>query len=410
MIDVVHFFYQNTKKGGVDTFLINLINNWPQNKTIFKIYVNKTHPGIINLKKKLKKKHHIIKYDFLLSQDLDNNNSLIFKSLLLKKIVRLYLLAKTLFFKNDFIEKMISSINKNSIFFIINGGYQGGEGCIKANLTWTRHNPSKKCFHVFHNNASKDKNFVHFIENYLRNKIDLILNNSKTQFITVSKSCANSMKNRKNMKSKKIKIIYNGVEKTNSYGKLKLNLRKKFNLNKNSKIILMLSVLESRKGFNFILKVCQYIFKLNNNIFLFIFGYGSAEEKNKVKNLINLYDLKGKVFLQDFSSQTNELYKQSNVTVIPSQFNESFGYTSIESFLYKTPVVSTNIGGLKEIINHNNNGYIINKKNYKKFGYYILKSINNKKNIKLLNNAYKDAKKKYNSLKMSREYKDFVSK
>ena len=28
----VHFFYQNTKKGGVDTFLINLINNWPKKK------------------------------------------------------------------------------------------------------------------------------------------------------------------------------------------------------------------------------------------------------------------------------------------------------------------------------------------------------------------------------------------
>ena len=32
MSKLVHFFYQNTKKGGVDTFLINLINNWPKKK------------------------------------------------------------------------------------------------------------------------------------------------------------------------------------------------------------------------------------------------------------------------------------------------------------------------------------------------------------------------------------------
>ena len=47
-------FYQNTKIG-VDTFLINLINNWPKKKTKFNIYVNKSHPRIVNLKKKIKK-------------------------------------------------------------------------------------------------------------------------------------------------------------------------------------------------------------------------------------------------------------------------------------------------------------------------------------------------------------------
>ena len=73
-----------------------------------------------------------------------------------------------------------------------------GEACIKANLIWAKTNPMNYCFHVFHNNASKDKSLVHFLENFLRNKIDHYLSHSKTKFITVSKSCAISMKNRKN--------------------------------------------------------------------------------------------------------------------------------------------------------------------------------------------------------------------
>ena len=46
----------------------------------------------------------------------------------------------------------------------------------------------------------------------------------------------------------------------------------------------------------------------------------------------------------------------------------------------------------------------------KKFGYYILKSLNRKKNIKLINYAYKDAKQKFNPLKMSKLYRNLVKK
>ena len=95
----------------------------------------------------------------------------------------------------------------------------------------------------------------------------------------------------------------------------------------------MLSVLEGRKGFDFILKVCKIIFKSSHNLFLFIFGYGTIEEKIKITNLIKDYGLKRRVFLQNFYLNTEEIYKQSNVTVIPSQFNESFGYVAVESFL-----------------------------------------------------------------------------
>ena len=89
------------------------------------------------------------------------------------------------------------------------------------------------------------------------------------------------MKNRKYFLNKKIQVIYNGVEKISIKRDRNLNLRNKFNLKKNSKIILMLSVLEGRKGFDFILKVCKIIFKYNHNLFLFIFGYGTIEEKLK---------------------------------------------------------------------------------------------------------------------------------
>ena len=78
-------------------------------------------------------------------------------------------------------------------------------------------------------------------------------------------------------------------------------------------------VLEGRKGFDFILKVCR-LFSNITIIFFIYFWLWNNRRKIKITNLIKDYGLKEE-FLQNFYLNTEEIYKQSNVTVIPSQFN-----------------------------------------------------------------------------------------
>ena len=47
----IGFFTQNTKKGGLDRFIIELIENWPSDNDEIYLYVNKSHPGNDNLSK-----------------------------------------------------------------------------------------------------------------------------------------------------------------------------------------------------------------------------------------------------------------------------------------------------------------------------------------------------------------------
>ena len=58
-------FLQNSKKGGVDTFVSNLINFWPDKKSKIYLICNKSHPGIKNLKQKLLEKK-ILKLLFII--------------------------------------------------------------------------------------------------------------------------------------------------------------------------------------------------------------------------------------------------------------------------------------------------------------------------------------------------------
>ena len=46
------FFTEIYYKGGLDTFLINLFNAWPNKKDNLTLFCNESHPGITTIEKK----------------------------------------------------------------------------------------------------------------------------------------------------------------------------------------------------------------------------------------------------------------------------------------------------------------------------------------------------------------------
>ena len=55
----IGLFLYSQKIAGVETFVVNLINSWPNKNDNFFIYINKDLKIIKNLKKKIKKKYKI---------------------------------------------------------------------------------------------------------------------------------------------------------------------------------------------------------------------------------------------------------------------------------------------------------------------------------------------------------------
>jgi spore coat protein SA len=50
---------------------------------------------------------------------------------------------------------------------------------------------------------------------------------------------------------------------------------------------------------------------------------------------------------------------QADVLVLPSQGQESFGYTAVEAMACSCPVVVTDVGGLPEVVDNGGSGYVI---------------------------------------------------
>jgi glycosyltransferase involved in cell wall biosynthesis len=105
---------------------------------------------------------------------------------------------------------------------------------------------------------------------------------------------------------------------------------------------------------------------------------GNGKDRLKVESLINKFNLqnnttvKGRVDIYELK----HLYSSSYITVIPSRY-ESWGMVSLESQACGTPVVASNIPGLRQTLQHQKSGFLFN--NTDELISYISSLLNNSK-------------------------------
>ena len=129
------------------------------------------------------------------------------------------------------------------------------------------------------------------------------------------------------------------------------------------------------------------------------------KQKKHIKKLAQESKANKNIILEKYRNDKFNLIFQSDIVVIPSQSYESFGYTAVEAMSLKKPIVSTNIGGLKEVILDNKNGYVVNYNNHKLFAKrinYLLKKPLLRKNMGF--HGYKRYLNLFTSKKMKRKY------
>ncbi|KDN53952.1 hypothetical protein FEM21_28900 [Flavobacterium seoulense] len=105
-------------------------------------------------------------------------------------------------------------------------------------------------------------------------------------------------------------------------------------------------------------------------------GYGSPLEIKKVVDYAKKIGVDKNVIFLDYVDEINNLFAISDVLLIGSQEFESFGLTAVEAMLNYVPVVSTDTGGLKEVINNNEGGFVFNKKDHLAFAKKIVELLN----------------------------------
>ncbi len=215
---------------------------------------------------------------------------------------------------------------------------------------------------------------------YLSKRADIIVANSHY-------TAAYLINTYKNMAS--VRVIYNAIDfDAIEKGTLsRASARVKLGIKKEAFIVGYIGRLHKIKGVDILIEAMAYLGNHDSQFIACIVGCGP--ERDNLKRLAESLCVKDKVFFAGHYDKINQVVPAFDVAVVPSR-QESFGRVAIELMRLKVPVIASDAGGLKEIVENEITGLSLNTKNANAYALAILKLYNDPDLRKRLTaNAYR---------------------
>ena len=148
---------------------------------------------------------------------------------------------------------------------------------------------------------------------------------------------------------KEIETVYIGVDekifKPKKYNKEEL--KKQYNMPKDKIIISFICRISEQKRPLLLLEVAKKLKETRDDFVFLIVGDGNL--LNKMKSQANKYNLNSNMIFLGRTSKTDEIYSISDLTINCS-IKEGLALTAYESLSMGVPVISSDVGGQKELI------------------------------------------------------------
>lgn len=234
--------------------------------------------------------------------------------------------------------------------------------------------------------SDKKRKIFALIEKILAIKTDKIINISKSEYESALKY--------KIAPKKKMCIIENGIDftKFENNDKYREETRKKYHIENNEIVIGVVGRLTEQKDPMTMIKAFELVYKENKNTRLMYVGSGELEKNvkqyAKEKNILDMIIITGWV------NNVEQYIPAFDIAVLPSKW-EGFGLVLIEYMACDKPIIATNVGGIKDIIENEKNGLLVEVENEKQLQEAIKKYIKDKSLIKDNMMANKEYKEKY---------------
>ena len=275
------FFTENYYKGGLDTFLVNLFNAWPDEKDELTLLCNESHAGLATIVEKTLRPIKIERYRRLFTHLIVQGQTsfawsrsfparkffeLAFRLLQYPVLFPWYVMTLMIFFLRTDYDRLM----------VVNGGYPASLLCRSAVIAWWLAGKRPLAVMNFHNSTTSPPWYRRFFENV----IDRLVIRAVSHVVSVSKNCLSSLNTRTAfVDCDKLSYIYNGIEDPVRALKFVSGVTKK--LPSDKPYCLMLATYEARKGHSYLFQAFQEVVKDFHEVQLEIYGHGLAHKKNR---------------------------------------------------------------------------------------------------------------------------------
>ena len=154
-----------------------------------------------------------------------------------------------------------------------------------------------------------------------------------------------------------------------------------------------------------ILNLIHAFAKLDKGL-LYIAGEGPEEDT--IKDIIKKNNIEKRVKLLGFlgKEEMTEVTRKCKFVVVPSIWYENCPYSVLETLAIGKPIIGSNMGGIPELVENNNNGYIYQYDKIDELAEKMEELFENPKKVKEFSKNSKElAREKYSRFKY---YKDLM--
>lgn len=195
-----------------------------------------------------------------------------------------------------------------------------------------------------------------------------------------------------------VSSIANPINTTTYRPKDKTSFRKFMNLPIDKKIILFAAakVSDKRKGIDYLIEASKILAKQENNYMFLIVGSNGEEITSKLA-------LPAKIAHYVAQEEMPNMYNVANVFVTPS-LQENLPNTIMEAMSCGTPCIGFDIGGIPEMIDHKQNGYIAKYKDAQDLANGIRWILNEADTTQISDNARQKVETNYSESHIVKQY------
>jgi glycosyltransferase involved in cell wall biosynthesis len=206
-----------------------------------------------------------------------------------------------------------------------------------------------------------------------------------------------------------VKINFVDIKDFKPRIKEKLSFRKKFKLPRDKLLILCPRRLVEKNGVIYAAMAAKFLKKYLKSDFRIIFIGGGGPEVGKVKKILKKDKTRSNIIILPVISHKDMkyLYNAVDIVIVPSVhlkgLEEATSISALEAMASGIPVIASNIGGLIEMIEDGNTGFLIEQKNPLMLAKKVVQvSKSNNKNI--IKNARNFIIQECSHLKRAKEY------
>jgi len=210
-----------------------------------------------------------------------------------------------------------------------------------------------------------------FIKSISLGKINAFFLKKMDAHIAVTNNFRNMLISRK-FNANRIYSVCNGLD----FSHEKIIISKKLFLDsygiafdKNTILVGIVARFNPVKSIDTLIKAAHKIKKQNKNIKFLIAGEG--DDAKKLKELALSLNLQDTLFFLGWVKNPYNLMNAIDISVLTS-ISEGFPYSLLEGAMFKKASISTNVGGIPDLLEHNYNGYLFEPKDSETLVKYIL--------------------------------------